>query len=99
MPDDPSDNLEQTVLNAVREVLEPGDDFTASSSLLDTGLDSFSITQLLLEIEEETDIWLDESYLTRDHLQDVKSLTTCLREVAGSDLKQEETSTTPGSSE
>ncbi len=78
-----TDNLEQTVLHIVRDdILETNEDFTTTTPLLESGLDSFSLTQLLLAIEEETGIWIDESHLTREHLENVETLTDCLREVS-----------------
>lgn len=78
-----TDNLEQTILRIVRDdILDTDEEFTTTTSLLESGLDSFSLTQLLLSIEEETGIWIDESHLTRDHLENVETLADCLREVS-----------------
>lgn len=83
MTDQQTDHLEETILEIVRDdLLDAGPEFTRTTSLLDAGLDSLSLTQLLLAIEEETGIWIDESYLTRDHLQNVQTLVECVREVA-----------------
>jgi acyl carrier protein len=78
-----TESLEETVLHIVRDdILDTDGEFTTSTPLLESGLDSFSLTQLLLAIEEETGIWIDESHLTREHLENVETLTNCLREVS-----------------
>ena len=38
--------------------------FTPQSNLVDAGLDSLAVTQLLLSIEESTGVWVAESLLT-----------------------------------
>jgi acyl carrier protein len=50
------------------ELLDVGDDFTPESDLIDFGLDSLALTQLLLAIEEATGVWVDESSITEDSL-------------------------------
>ncbi len=75
-----SPELEDVVLNAVREVLDPDQELDHDTSLEDVGLDSLTLTQVLLSIEEKIGIWLDEQYLTPEHLKNARTLARCLRE-------------------
>jgi acyl carrier protein len=54
--------------------------FTARSNLVEAGLDSLAVTQLLLSIEEATGIWLDESLLTPEHLESAETLAALVYE-------------------
>jgi acyl carrier protein len=56
------------------EILTAGNDFSARSNLVEVGLDSLAVTQLLLSIEESTGIWLDESLLTPENLESAETL-------------------------
>jgi len=56
------------------EILSAGSDFTPSSDLVEAGLDSLSLTQLMLSIEEQTGVWLDESLLTPENLKTAETL-------------------------
>ena len=56
------------------EILSAGTDFSTRSNLVEAGLDSLAVTQLLLSIEESTGIWLDESLLTPEHLDCAETL-------------------------
>jgi acyl carrier protein len=66
--------LEERVLETDRTI-DPG------TPLEEAGLDSLRLTQLLLEIEEETGIWVDEQHLTPENLETVNSLAKCLEDV------------------
>jgi len=71
--------LTQRVYRILREeLLSVGDEFTPSSSLIDAGLDSLAVTQLLLAIEESTGVWVDESLLTEETLASAESLAACV---------------------
>lgn len=56
------------------EILDVDRTFTARSNLVDAGLDSLAVTQLMLSIEEATGVWVDESLLTPEHLESAESL-------------------------
>ena len=56
------------------EILESPEGFTPQSNLVDAGLDSLAVTQLLLSIEEGTGVWVDESLITPDHFESTESL-------------------------
>lgn len=56
------------------ELLDVGPEFTPRSDLVESGLDSLAVTQLLLALEEETGVWVDESLLTPEHLQSAETL-------------------------
>lgn len=60
------------------ELLAVGDEFTPKSSLVEAGLDSLAVTQLMLAIEESTGIWVDESLLTEETLASAESLAACV---------------------
>jgi acyl carrier protein len=71
--------LTERVYRILREdLLSVGDEFTPSSSLIDAGLDSLAVTQLLLAIEESTGVWVDESLLTEETLASAESLAACV---------------------
>jgi len=67
--------LEQRIFDIVRnDILTVDAGFTTSSNLIEAGLDSLSLTQLMLAIEESTGIWVDESKLTEETLASVQTL-------------------------
>lgn len=62
------------------ELLEVADDFTPRSNLIEAGLDSLAVTQLMLSIEENTGVWVDESLLTPENLASSETLAACVHE-------------------
>jgi acyl carrier protein len=67
--------LEQRIFDIVREdILTVDDGFTQQSSLIEAGLDSLALTQLMLAIEENTGVWVDESLLNEETLASVAAL-------------------------
>jgi acyl carrier protein len=58
------------------EILSVESGFTPESNLIEAGLDSLAVTQLMLSIEERTGVWVDESLLTPENLQTSVSLAT-----------------------
>lgn len=67
--------LAQRVFEILRdELLDAGDEFGPCSNLVEAGLDSLAVTQLLLSIEELTGVWVDESELTPENLETAESL-------------------------
>jgi len=62
------------------EILGADESFTPKSNLVDAGLDSLAVTQLMLSIEESTGIWVDESLLTPEHLESAESLAALVHE-------------------
>jgi acyl carrier protein len=71
--------LTDRVYEILREdLLSVGDEFTPRSSLIEAGLDSLAVTQLLLAIEESTGVWVDESLLTEETLASAESLAACV---------------------
>ncbi|MAE96051.1 MAG: hypothetical protein CL910_15450 [Deltaproteobacteria bacterium] len=62
------------------ELLEVGGDFSPQSNLVDAGLDSLAVTQLMLSIEESTGVWVDESLLTPENLECAETLAACVHE-------------------
>ena len=65
----------------VRRELRVGDDFTPASNLQDSGLDSLALTRLLLAVEEGLGVWIDESLLTPETLENVETLSACVYEL------------------
>jgi acyl carrier protein len=69
------EELEQRIFDIVREdILTVDDSFTRDTNLIEAGLDSLALTQLMLAIEETTGVWVDESLLTEDTLASVRAL-------------------------
>ena len=60
------------------ELLAVGRRLHAAVDLVDAGLDSLAVTQLLLAIEESTGVWVDESLLTEETLASAESLAACV---------------------
>jgi len=60
------------------DLLAVGAEFTARSNLVDAGLDSLAVTQLMLAIEEATGHWVDESLLTPENLETAETLASCI---------------------
>jgi acyl carrier protein len=60
------------------EILSVGPEFSPDSNLVEAGLDSLAVTQLMLSIEESTGVWVDESLLTPENLKSSVTLATLL---------------------
>jgi acyl carrier protein len=60
------------------ELLSAGEGFTPTSNLVESGLDSLAVTQLMLSIEEATGVWVDESLLTPENLETSETLAACV---------------------
>ena len=81
MADWTREKVTQRVFEILRdELLDVGDDFTTASNLIESGLDSLAVTQLMLSIEESTGIWVDESLLTPETLESTETLAACVHE-------------------
>ncbi|MFN2426357.1 MAG: phosphopantetheine-binding protein [Candidatus Binatia bacterium] len=73
--------LEQKIFDIVRQdILTVGDGFTKDSNLIEAGLDSLALTQLMLAIEESTGVWVDESLLTEETLASVVTLSALVQQ-------------------
>jgi acyl carrier protein len=71
--------LAQRIFEILRdEILEVDGGFTPASNLVEAGLDSLAVTQLLLALEESTGVWVDESLLTPDNLASAEALAACV---------------------
>ncbi|MDH3686699.1 MAG: acyl carrier protein [Myxococcales bacterium] len=78
-PDWNAETLTQRVFEILRdEILDVSEGFTPQSNLVDAGLDSLAVTQLMLSIEESTGIWVDESLLTPENLETAATLAQCV---------------------
>ncbi len=81
MPDIELRELTRRVTEVLRdELLSVDETFTSTSNLVEAGLDSLAVTQLMLSIEEMTGVWVDESLLTPANLETPESLATCVYE-------------------
>ena len=80
MTDKPTlESLQQMIFQVLREeLLEASDGFTPQTDLVEAGLDSLGLTQLLLTIEEKTGIWVDEAELTPENLESTEALAACV---------------------
>lgn len=73
------ESLTQRIFEILRdEILEVDARFTPRSSLVEAGLDSLAVTQLLLALEESTGIWVDEGLLTPENLASAEALAACV---------------------
>jgi acyl carrier protein len=80
-PDWTRDRLAELIHKILSDdLLEVSGDFTPASNLIEAGLDSLAVTQLMLSIEESTGVWVDESLLTPENLESSLSLATCVHE-------------------
>lgn len=75
------EELTRRIFEILRDdLLQVDDAFTPESDLVAAGLDSLAVTQLLLAIEEQTGVWVDESLLTPEILQNAETLAACVHE-------------------
>jgi acyl carrier protein len=73
------ESLTRRIFEILRdEILEVDASFTPRSDLVESGLDSLAVTQLLLALEESTGIWVDESLLTPENLASAEALAACV---------------------
>jgi acyl carrier protein len=80
-PDWTRDRLAELIHKILSDdLLEVSGDFTPASNLIEAGLDSLAVTQLMLSIEESTGVWVDESLLTPENLESSLSLAACVHE-------------------
>ena len=69
------DSLTVRVFEILRdEILTADPAFTPTTNLIEAGLDSLAVTQLMLSIEESTGVWVDESLLTPENLATAEAL-------------------------
>ena len=75
------ERLTQLIHRILRDdLLSVDGEFTPQSNLIEAGLDSLAVTQLMLAIEEETGVWTDESLLTPENLETAETLAACILE-------------------
>lgn len=60
------------------ELLSVGENFSITSNLIESGLDSLAVTQLMLTLEEATGVWVDEAELTPENLETSETLARCV---------------------
>jgi len=75
------EELTKEVFEILRDdLLSAVPDLTPQSNLVAAGLDSLSVTQLMLAIEESTGVWVDESLLTPENLESAETVATLVYE-------------------
>jgi acyl carrier protein len=75
MSEHTQDSLTARVFEILRdEILSVDSGFTPQTNLVEAGLDSLAVTQLMLSIEESTGVWIDESLLTPENLENAEAL-------------------------
>jgi acyl carrier protein len=75
MSEHTQDSITARVFEILRdEILSVDSGFTPKTNLVAAGLDSLAVTQLMLSIEESTGVWVDESLLTPENLENAESL-------------------------
>jgi acyl carrier protein len=78
------ETLSRRIFEILRDdILEVDGSFTPASNLVEAGLDSLAVTQLLLALEESTGIWVDESLLTPENLASAEALAACVAGILG----------------
>ena len=78
------ETLTRRIFEILRDdILEVDGSFTPASNLMEAGLDSLAVTQLLLALEESTGIWVDESLLTPENLASAEALAACVAGILG----------------
>ncbi len=76
--------LTDRIFDIVRnDILTVDDSFTPQTNLIEAGLDSLALTQLMLAIEEATGVWVDESLLTEETLASTEALAALVHEQIG----------------
>ncbi|HZR81792.1 MAG TPA: acyl carrier protein [Candidatus Binatia bacterium] len=72
-------SLERQVLTLLRErLLDLPPEFGPTDRLVEAGLDSMAVMQLLLLVEEKYGVWLPESDLLPENLESVRSFARLL---------------------
>jgi acyl carrier protein len=75
MTEHTQDSLTARVFEILRdEILSVDSGFTPQTNLVEAGLDSLGVTQLMLSIEESTGVWVDEGLLTPENLTCAEAL-------------------------
>jgi acyl carrier protein len=75
------DRLAELIHRILRDdLLAPDGEFSTKSNLIEAGLDSLAVTQLMLAIEEATGVWTDESLLTPENLETAETLAASIYE-------------------
>ena len=73
--------LTERIFEIVRnDILTVDESFTTSTDLVEAGLDSLALTQLLLAIEEACGVWIDEGLLTEESLASTEALAELVHE-------------------
>jgi acyl carrier protein len=73
------ERLAHRIVEILRDdLLDVDESFGPGSDLVEAGLDSLAVTQLMLGVEESTGIWVDESLLTPENLRSAETLAACV---------------------
>jgi len=81
MDEPTTETLTKRIFEILRdEILNVDAGFSPQSNLVDAGLDSLAVTQLMLSIEESTGVWVDEGLLTPENLATAETLAALVYE-------------------
>ena len=56
------------------ELLDVDERVEPDSNLVESGVDSLAITQLMLALEQRTGVWVDDSLLTEESIETARTL-------------------------
>lgn len=67
---------------STKETLNPTSLISEDTNLIEAGLDSMIMIELLLFIEEKYGFWIPEAYLTEEIFKNIKALSTSIIELS-----------------
>jgi acyl carrier protein len=69
------------VITRSAKLLEPGEELAPQQELLDVGIDSFGLLEIITEIEIEFDIVIPDEMLTRETFRSAHSVAEAVRDI------------------
>jgi acyl carrier protein len=79
--DDPVQARVVDLVSRSARLLDPGEELALDRELLDAGVDSFGLLELITSIELEFDIAIPDEMLTRETFQSARSVTELVRQM------------------
>jgi len=81
----PDENqIQARVVDLIRrsaKLLEPGEELPGDRELMEVGVDSFGLLELITNLELEFDIAIPDDMLTRETFQSASSVTRAVRDI------------------
>jgi acyl carrier protein len=77
-----ADTVQARVVDLIRRIarlLEPGEELPLDRELLDAGVDSFGLLELITDLEMEFDIAIPDEMLTRETFQSARTVAELVR--------------------